>query len=229
MPLVLALAALSFASPPAVPLGRSTEGRPIRAVRLGDPSAERKVLVVGSIHGDESAGIDVMRRLRRMGGVRGADIWLVDTVNPDGLRRGRRQNARGVDLNRNFPYHWRRRGGRYNSGPRPLSERESRIVRKLVLRIHPAVSIWYHQPWGHVVLPPRGRGRVERRYARLAHFPVRKLIGARANLPGTVVSWQNHRFPGTTAFVVELGARRLSGREIARHARAASAVARGRG
>ena len=140
-------------------LGRSTEGRAIRAVRLGDPDSPRKVVVVGSIHGDEREGLRVTRRIRALR-VRGVDLWVVDSFNPDGLAAGTRQNARGVDLNRNFPYRWRARrhaGDRYWSGPRPLSERESRVVRRWLLRIRPDVTVWYHQPWGACSLRATGR------------------------------------------------------------------------
>jgi succinylglutamate desuccinylase len=41
-------------------LGRSWQGRPIQAVEVGDPSRTR-VLVVGCIHGNETAGIAVAR------------------------------------------------------------------------------------------------------------------------------------------------------------------------
>jgi len=234
---VMAGAALAAAGPaPTAPsaasesvvVGRSVEGRHIQAVRVGDPDSPRKALVVGSMHGDEPAGLAVVKALRAAR-IRDVDLWLVPTVNPDGLRRGRRTNAHGTDLNRNFPHRWRRegRGTRYSSGPRPLSEPESRAVRDLVLRLKPEVSIWYHQPWGHVVLPSRDDA-IERRYARLARFPARRLRGRRAHLRGTVIEWQKDVVPGSSAFVVELpGGRAPRGTALRRHTRAALAVASG--
>ena len=98
------------------------QGRAIRVTRVGDPAAPTAVLVVGSIHGTETAGHAVIARLRRAVPPAGVRLLLVRTANPDGVARGTRQNARGVDLNRNFPFRWRG-GGRpfdtYHPGPRP--------------------------------------------------------------------------------------------------------------
>ena len=83
-------------------LGESSQGRPIRVVHRGDPD-EIRLLVVGCIHGDECAGVRIADRLRA-GRPRGfLDLWIVPTLNPDGRAAHARQNARGVDLNRNFP------------------------------------------------------------------------------------------------------------------------------
>ena len=222
----------ALAQQPALPdarhvlLGRSTEGREIRAVRLGDRDATRRVLVVGAIHGSEAAGMRVTRELRRRAEIEGVDLWVVDTVNPDGVARGRRQNARGVDLNRNFPRRWRRspRGSAYYSGSRPLSERESRVVARWIERIRPAVTIWYHQPWGMVLAPCGADAPVERRYARLVDMRT----GCRgAGLRGTATSWQMHAFPDTRAFVVELPGGGITRGAARRHARAVALVAAG--
>ena len=207
--------------------GESVQGRQIKAIRLGDPSAERVGLVVGVIHGDERAGLRVTRALKtRWRDVEGAQVWVVDAVNPDGLKAGTRKNMRGVDLNRNFSYRWSSAeppSSAYYAGPRPFSEPETRAVRKLVKRIEPDVSIYYHQPWG-AVLACRGKPRIAARYARLAKMGT----SCRGKgLPGTAISWQKHNFPGTNAFVVEFGPRNISGRTARRNARAAVRVIRG--
>ncbi len=88
-------------------IGRSVDGRAIRAVRVGDPAAERVALAVGVIHGDERAGLAITRELRRLGSGIDAQVWVIDSLNPDGARARTRRNANGVDLNRNFPYRWR--------------------------------------------------------------------------------------------------------------------------
>jgi hypothetical protein len=209
---------------PAETVGRSAEGRPITLVRRGDPAAATTVLVVGSIHGTEPAGHAVIARLRRLPVPEGVQLLLVPTANPDGVAHGTRQNARGVDLNRNFPFRWRP-GGRpfdtYHPGPRPASEPETRAMQRLIRRERPDVTVWYHQALRLVTLVPRADGAVIRDYARLTGLPVRTLPRYR----GTATSWQNRTFPGTSAFVVELAAGRLSPADARRHARAVLAVA----
>jgi len=194
------------ASPPAVDrtvlLGRSVRGRRIEAREHGNPAAPRKVLVVASIHGNETAGEDVARALEHERAPAAADLWIVGRLNPDGVAAHTRQNAHGVDLNRNFPYAWRsigRRGDPTWPGTRPLSEPESRAARSLIRRLHPAVTIWFHQPLG-LVDRSGGDPRVERSFARRTGLPLRHI----RPYPGTATRWQNHRFRGGTAFVVEL-------------------------
>jgi murein peptide amidase A len=212
------------ASAKRIVIGRSVRGRPIRAVRVGDPESERVALIVGVVHGDERAGLGITERVRRMGrGVRGAQIWVIDNLNPDGTRMRTRKNARGVDLNRNFPHRWRGGvppGSGYYPGRRAASEPETRAAMALIRKIRPDVSIWYHQPWG-AVLACRGRPQLAYRYAKLA--------GERTScrgrgLRGTAIGWTKAKLQGSAAFVVELGSGGLPGRSASRHARAAVAV-----
>jgi protein MpaA len=222
------LAAVAIAAPPPTTstavVGHSVADRPIKAHRLGDAQSPHKVLVIGCIHGDECAGGAITRKLIRKKPPTQFDLWVINTVNPDGRRLGVRQNGRGVDLNRNFGSQWIPIGTRWDpqySGPRPWSEPETRAVRRLVRTIEPEVTIWYHQPqtlvraWGQSVP-------MARRYARFSGMLFRKIHWPH----GTAPNWQNHKFPGTSSFVVELAPGPLADRRAARHARAVMELAR---
>jgi len=204
----------------AVVVGHSVQHRPIELVHVSGPGP--RVLVVGCIHGNEPAGIAVVRALERAHPH--ADLWLVPVLNPDGLAAGTRQNAHGVDLNRNFGAMWQplgQPGSRQYSGPRPFSEPESRAVRALILRLHPQITIWFHQPQGVV----RAWGQsvpTARRFAVLARYPYRSIEWPY----GTAANWQNHAFPGTSSFVVELPAGSLSSQALARHVGAVLHIAK---
>ena len=107
--------------PTRIPLGRSERGRLIVAYRVGDPHGT-PVLVFGCIHGTECAGISIARALERVHP--NFDLWIVPNLNPDGYAAGTRQNARGVDLNRNWSYQW-------PGGGRPWDQRRRFAVSTL--------------------------------------------------------------------------------------------------
>jgi murein peptide amidase A len=206
-----------------VRIGYSVRGRPLYAEEVG--ALRRRpadLLVVGCIHGDEPAGVAVVSRLRHELARRRLDAWLVPDLNPDGVDNHTRQNADGVDLNRNFPWRWRQlgpRGSRQYAGPRPLSEPESRAARQLIERIRPHLAIWLHQPLG-VVDASDGRLDIERSLSRFAGLPLRRL----PRYPGSAVGWENHAITGSSAFVVELAAGPLSARRATAVARAIAAL-----
>jgi hypothetical protein len=150
-------------------VGHSVDGRMILATRKAHPPVDRKGLVVGCIHGNECSGIPIARDLARDPVPKGIDLWVVSDLNPDGHFAATRQNADGVDLNRNFPYRWQPlgpRGSTYNAGPGPLSEPESAFIAKLILDKRPGISIWFHQQ-ENLVDRSGGNVGVERRYAHL--------------------------------------------------------------
>ncbi len=200
-------------------IGHSAQGREIRAERVGAADAPVNVLVVGDVHGNEPAGEAIVARLRAAR-VDGVAFWLVRTGNPDGRAAGTRQNARGVDLNRNFPWRWRSGArGTYFPGPRAGSEPETQALMRLVRRVRPQLGIYYHQ---HLGMTVRARGvdpALQREYARRTGLPLRSL----PNYRGTAIGWQNHLIRDGTAFVVELHA---GPAPAERHADAVVALAR---
>jgi protein MpaA len=197
-----------------LPIGHSVDGRSIHPVVLGSPGAAHRVLVVGCIHGNEPAGIPIVRRLIAAGAPAGTEIVALTELNPDGCDAGTRQNAHGVDLNRNFPSNWAaigKRGSYQWSGPHALSEPESRYAVALIEQLRPQITIWFHQHQGFI----RAWGQsvpTARRLGTLADYPYQSVRWPY----GTVSNWQNHRFPGTASFVVELPAGTVQPDRVAR-------------
>jgi len=210
---------LAFTTTPRLPgnlversgvVGQSLEGRAIRLRQYGDPRIHGRVLVFACIHGDECAGRSVAP-LRGGCPEPNANVFVVSSLNPDGSAAASRLNGRGVDLNRNFPSQWQPRGQPGTpeySGPRPFSEPETRLAARLVKKLRPRVTIWLHQirrggPFVRAWGPSAAAGRL---FAHLAGMPFR-LVRWPA---GTGPNWQNHRFPGSASYVVELPRGRLS-------------------
>jgi protein MpaA len=206
-------------------IGRSVQGRRIDAFTRSASGATAALLVVGCIDGNEPAGIAIARRLMAVTPPPRSALWIVPDLNPDGVAAATRVNANGVDLNRNFRWHWRPLGPRGDpqyAGPYPLSEPESRAGRGLILRVRPRITIWFHQPAALVDLSG-GKPRIEREFARLVGLAALQLT----RYPGSAVSWGNSVLPGTTAFVAELPAGRLSSASVSRYTRAVLTLAAG--
>ena len=175
-----------------VEYGRSVQDRPLLVARLpctagkfqreSVEGASPRLLVSAGIHGPEYVGPALMLELlARAGGwpplqaLRArAELWVVPCLNPDGYarvwqRQGRgrmaelRPNARGVDLNRNFPLpvgkRRRRLPGAGSSRPgaatyvgaSPLSEPESAALAALVARCRFAAAINGHCFMGRLI------------------------------------------------------------------------------
>ncbi|HRU07558.1 MAG TPA: DUF2817 domain-containing protein, partial [Candidatus Brocadiia bacterium] len=164
-------------------IGRSVEGRPIEARLFG--RAGPAVLILGAIHGSEPASAALCRALianLAPADYAGVRVVVVACANPDGLSRGRRENARGVDLNRNFAAA-NFRAVRHN-GPNALCEPESQALQDLVLTLQPAVIVSIHQPLAVVDWDGPAEA-LARRMAALARLPCKR-IGSR---PGSLGSW----------------------------------------
>jgi protein MpaA len=173
-----------------VEYGRSGDGV---ALRVFLPSGDRPVtgMVTAALHGEEALTALLVRRLlERVPGDETA--WaVVPVVNPDGLLAGTRQNAVGVDLNRNFPAAtWRpdhsftyppgidparrrpvNRTNRSSPGSHAGSEPETRALMDLIERLRPALVVDLHSPLELLLV----RGGVR--------APVVELLSGSANLP----------------------------------------------
>lgn len=92
-----------------ITIGFSVNKKPITATVIPSQRPhERTVLLVGAIHGDEPEGPLFLEELTNYYAAKEnrpqkTRIAIIPIANPDGLKLKTRQNANGVDLNRNFP------------------------------------------------------------------------------------------------------------------------------
>lgn len=190
-------------------LGTSNEGRPIVAERYGTIGG-RRVLVIGVIHGNEDDGVAIIEQLRARAVPDSVELWLVESMNPDGQFAQIRQNANGVDLNRNFPHNWGTIGVLGDSqyaGTGPASEPETQAMVAFVEQLRPDIAIWYHQD-ANLVIPSTGRdGRIRARYAELTGLPIADCCGGGAVYTGIAATWARNelkRDSDAVPFIVEL-------------------------
>ncbi len=128
-------------------IGSSREGRDIQAATFGN--GPDTILLLATIHGNEAAGTPLLKKLAAEllhdpDWLDGHRVVIVPIANPDGLARSTRGNAKGIDLNRNFPAdNWKPSRG---YGAEPLSEPESRALFDLIESSHPERIVTLHQP-----------------------------------------------------------------------------------
>ncbi len=184
-------------------IGQSVKGRDIVAWRLGTPTSKKKVLLLAAMHGDEKGAVKTLRALRDGRPIKGADIWVVPVVNPDGYARNTRQNARGVDLNRNFGAKWRRIGGATNSGRKAFSEPETKAIRDFANRIDPTYTVSYHQPLNGIDIRDTGNKAWAKRLAAQIRLP-KKSFDCFSRCFGTYSMWFRAKHRQGAVITVEM-------------------------
>jgi hypothetical protein len=193
-------------------IGRSSGGRAIVAYRAGQPG-KPVVMVVATMHGEENFGQYAARGLLEGKLIEDVDLWVVPVLNPDGLAKDRRWIKGHVDLNRNFPTSWVRRG---NSGPRAKSGKETRVIMRFLNRVDPKYLVSWHQPLHAVDSDSVKDKGLMRRLAGYLDLPKKPLTCGGA-CHGTMTMWFNRHHEGA-AITIEYGSKarsmaRMKGRD----------------
>lgn len=194
----------TFASLP-VPYGRSVLGLPLEVFK---PRAECRLLIHAGIHGEEPETTYALSRALRQLPAAPEHVAVVLAANPDGLVRGTRGNARGVDLNRNFPSRdWRPGTVTHRStiedtsdillgtGEGPASEPEVQALLALVAELRPNAVIALHAPLA--CIDDANDSALGRRLAERTGMPLVRDVGYPT--PGSFGSWgSDHGVPVVT-------------------------------
>lgn len=191
--------------------GYSVEKRKIDCTVLG--RGDDVTFIIANIHGNEAAGTPIAMRLIEL--LKERDdilakhkIVVLPTANPDGYHHNQRYNANGIDLNRNFVAFNRINNER--NGPHGLSEPESRVIEKLILRYKPNRIVSFHEPLACIDYDGPGQG-IANAMGAHTDLPVKKL-GSR---PGSLGSYAGETL-GIPIITVEFRptAKRLSANEL---------------
>lgn len=134
-------------------VGRSVQDRRVYAIEFG--KGPETTLIIGGFHGNEKTSMRVALRLCEElatleGLLRGRRVVVLPILNPDGYVSNRRQNSRGVDLNRNLPTeNWGDATLRKKDRPGafPASEPETFIAMRMVERYRPDKILSLHSPF----------------------------------------------------------------------------------
>jgi protein MpaA len=183
--------------------GESALGAPLVAWWPGDRTPTR--VLWAAIHGEESVTLQAAHHLLRTVAAQDSCAVVVPVLNPDGVLAGTRQNARGVDLNRNFPgatwspapspTFWptsvvrttERRTQLSSSGSEAGSEPETQAIMALVERVQPELVIDLHTPLECVIALSDAAVATAEHLAEPAGLPVvRTLEGP---TPGDSATW----------------------------------------
>lgn len=198
-------------------IGRSRGGLPLKVYRPVGADTIDGLLIAG-IHGEEPETLLLARRLLER--IDGTDTnWaILPCANPDGVLHGVRQNAAGVDLNRNFPSaSWQpdhsftyppgapvrkrqHRTNRSSPGDAPGSEPETQALIALIEQLEPGLILDLHSPLALIAPTPAADPLIVQRLAVAADLPVLPNIGSRT--PGALRDWCSDH--GVAAITYEL-------------------------
>jgi protein MpaA len=130
--------------------------------KIGTQKNPKRIIAKALIHGDETtAGVVARAWMARLNKIDSRNTWrVIPIANPDGLKAKTRYNARGVDLNRNFPTadwqnqaiaYWKKNmksDKRRYPGPSAASEPETKCLIKMFDDFKPDFVISIHTPLG---------------------------------------------------------------------------------
>jgi hypothetical protein len=179
-------------------IGTSVQGRPIWAEYWGPLQTEHTVIVIGHTHGDECSAAAFVQTIRQRPPT-DFGVWVIPALNVDGYVGFTRNNANGVDLNRDGLL---------------LTQPESQALITFTGEVQPVLSVHAHSPYGWIGFFGSSDGSARTPAGAPLSFPIASQIAARVGWPlygagerpaDQAFLWQGQRavVPGTESILIE--------------------------
>lgn len=156
----------------------SKNNNEIVLMEQSEDNFDKTILIIGVVHGDEPQGKFLIENYLKNHIKNKNRLLFIPCLNPDGLLNNTRQNANGVDLNRNFPtQNWElAKEKEYFGGENPSSEIETKFVVEIFEELQPDVILTLHAPY-KVVNYDGPAKEVAEKISEIISYPVQSDIG----------------------------------------------------
>lgn len=155
---------------------KSTRTQKGNEIGLFGNKDSREILVIGVFHGDEPQGKVLIEEYLKK--CPESNLYFIPCLNPDGMDIGKRTNASGVDLNRNFPTdNWEYTAhDEFFGGESPASEIETKFIIDVIDELKPKIILTLHAPF-KVVNYDGDAKEIAKKISEIIKYPIEENIG----------------------------------------------------
>ena len=158
---------------------KTIENNEIQLIKADGLINGKAILIIGVFHGEEPQGEFLINEYLKqdLTDIKNT-LYFIPCLNPDGKSVNKRQNANGIDLNRNFPTHnWRRtENPEYFGGTMAASEPETRFMEAVMNTFKFDIILSIHAPFKAVNYDGPAQAAAEK-ISELTKYPVKADIG----------------------------------------------------
>ena len=151
----------------------------INLIEINNQNYDKTILIIGVFHGEEPQGEYLINEYLKkdLSKIKNR-LLIVPCLNPDGKALNKRQNANGVDLNRNFPTrNWKvTENKEYFGGNKPESEIETKFITEILNDYKIDAILTIHAPFKIVNYDGPAKELAEK-ISEITHYPVQADIG----------------------------------------------------
>lgn len=151
----------------------------IKLIYIKGEKNEKNILIIGVFHGEEPQGEYIINKYLELNlkEIKN-NLYFIPCLNPDGRMKNKRQNANGIDLNRNFPtLNWQRiNNPEYFGGTMAGSEIETKFIIEILNEYKFDAILTIHAPFKIVNYDGPAKELAEK-ISEITKYPVQADIG----------------------------------------------------